>query len=97
MSSSIGIFHFLVLGIILFVIGFFGVVISEKPIKILLSIGVIFGSVCINFVAVSKYCDGLKTEGNTFVIFIILVFLIHIIIFSSLIYNMYKKAKQRTD
>ena len=86
-DSDIGVFHFLTLGIILFIIGFLGIISSKNLVKILLSLGIIYTSVCINFVAISQYCDGLKLEGTTFCIFIILTFFIHLIIFVSIVLN----------
>lgn len=92
-NSTIGIFHFLILGIILFSIGLFGVIVSNNLIKTLLSFVIMFNAVCINFVAISQYCDGIKTEGSTFAVFISVINLIMVIIFISLIINNKDKLK----
>ena len=60
-------------------------------IKIILSAGIIFNAICINFVAISKYCDEIKTEGEVFGIFITIVCFVHLTILISLIINFNKK------
>lgn len=92
-NSTIGISHFLILSLILFSIGIFGIIISNNLIKIMLSCIIIINAVCINFIAISQYSDGLKLEGSTFEIFISVINLIVLIIFISLILNNKDKLK----
>ena len=84
-NSATGVFHFITLGFILFITGIFGVIISENLSKILFSVIIMLNAVCINFVAISRFCDGTKLEGETFCVFILIISLIYTIIFASLI------------
>ena len=95
-NSVIGVFHFLILGFILFTIGLFGIIISKNMIKILFSIIIMLNAVCINFSAISRYCDGTKLEGSAVSIFIIVLSLIYIIIFAAIIIN-YNKQNGTND
>ena len=95
-NSDIGVFHFIILGIILFIIGFIGIISTKNLIKLILSTGIIFNSICINFVAISKYCDETKMEGAVFGVFIAAICFIHLAILISLLIN-YNKKYSSTD
>ena len=94
--SNIEVYHYLVLGLILFFIGLLGIIISKKLIKILLSIEIMINAVCINFVAISNYYDGFMLEGNTMTVFIIIFSLIQTLIFTAIAINMYKHKNVNT-
>ena len=70
---SVGLSHYLVLSAILFLIALFGIIACRNLIKILLCLEILINSVCINFVAISYYIDGVKLEGTAFAIFIIMI------------------------
>ena len=92
-NSEIGIFHFMTLSFILFITGLFGIIISKNIVKILFSVIIILNSICINFVAISRFCDGTKIEGETFSLYIAIISLVYFIIFVSLVihYNQSNK------
>ena len=90
---SIGIYHYLLLGFILFLIGLFGVVISKELIRILLAVEIMMSGVCINFVSISTLCDGLKFDGAIFVVFITIISFIQTAIFVAIIINIFKHKK----
>ena len=70
--DSIGIFHYLILSSLLFVIGICGIFLNRKNIiTILMSIELILLAVNINFVAFSVYLGDLT--GQVFAIFILTV------------------------
>ena len=81
---NINVFHYLVLGGILFLLGFMGMIISKNIIRILISLEVVMNAVCIIFAAISKYTDDLKMEGIAFSIFITIMCLANISIIISI-------------
>ena len=92
-SIQIGLSHYLVLSWILFLLGFLGIIICKNLIKILLCLEILINSVCINFVAISYYIDGIKLEGAAFTIFIIMLSFVNTVILVSLIINIFKHKK----
>lgn len=67
---NISLTHYLVLALILFSIGLFGVIVSKNIIRILISIELMINAVSINFVAFASYNDGLIVNGMIFALFI---------------------------
>jgi len=67
----IGLNHYLIVSLILFLIGIYGVLTRRSAIGILLSIELIFNAVNINFIAFSHFL-GLLT-GQVFALFVIAV------------------------
>ena len=65
--------HYIVLSIILFAIGVFGVLTRRNAIGIIMSLELIFNAVNINMVAFSKYLTPTAIYGEIFTIFIITV------------------------
>ena len=94
LNSNIGVFHFLILGFILFIAGLWGIIISKNPAKMFFSIIIILNAVCINFVGISQFCDGIKLEGSVFYIFIAAISLIYSVIFVFLIINLNNLNKE---
>ncbi|MDD3237701.1 MAG: NADH-quinone oxidoreductase subunit NuoK [Candidatus Gastranaerophilales bacterium] len=71
--TNIGLIHYLVLALVLFCIGLFGIIISKNIIKILICIELMLNAVCINFVAFANYLDGSSVNGMIFALFIIAI------------------------
>ncbi len=65
--------HFIILSIVLFFIGIFGVLTRRNAIGILMSLELIFNAVNINMVAFSKFLTPQEIYGEIFTIFIITV------------------------
>ena len=91
--TNIGIYHYLLLGAVIFLIGLFGVVISKELIRILLALEIMISGVCINFVSVGSLCDGLKFDGVVFAVFITIISFIQTAIFIAIIINIFKHKK----
>jgi NADH:ubiquinone oxidoreductase subunit K len=69
---QIGIYHYLVLGAILFFIGLYGVLTRRNGINVLMSVELMFNAANINFAAVSYYFKGSSfVSGQIFPIFVI--------------------------
>lgn len=88
--SDAGLFHFLIFSIILFLLGFIGIIISKNLIRILISMEIIMNAVCINFAAISKYTDGMKMDGVVFSIFISMICFVNAVIIIAIIINIFK-------
>lgn len=91
--SDIGVFHYLILGSFLFIIGFLGMIICKNLIKMLISSEILITSVCINFIAIAYFCDGIKLEGTSFSIFVSFIMLAQSLILAAIIFNLYKYKK----
>lgn len=91
--SNVGVYHYLFLSIILFLIGLMGVIVSKNLIRLLLSIEILLNAVCLNFIVIANFCDRIKLEGNTFAIFIMFISIIQAVIISAIIINIYRHKK----
>ncbi|MGB2770097.1 MAG: NADH-quinone oxidoreductase subunit NuoK [Candidatus Zixiibacteriota bacterium] len=69
----VGLNHYLILSIVLFCIGIFGVLTRRNAIGILMSIELMFNAVNINFVAFSKFVTPADFVGQIFAIFVITI------------------------
>ena len=67
---NVGLVHYLLLALVLFCIGLFGVIVSKNIIKILICIELMLNAVSINFVAFASFNDGLMVNGMIFALFI---------------------------
>ncbi len=65
--------HFIILSVILFFIGIFGVLTRRNAIGILMSLELIFNAININMVAFSKFLTPQEIYGVIFTVFIITV------------------------
>lgn len=70
---NISLAHYLILALILFFIGFFGVIVSKNLIKVLICIEIMLNAVCINFVAFASYNDPTWVNGMIFSLFIMAI------------------------
>ena len=91
--NSIGLSHYLVLSGILFLIGFIGIIICKNLIKILLCLEILINAVCISFISVAHFVDGIKLEGAAFAVFIIMFSFINASILISVAVNIYKHKR----
>ncbi len=67
---NVGLVHYLIVALVLFCIGLFGVIVSKNIIKILICIELMLNAVSINFVAFASFNDGLMVNGMIFALFI---------------------------
>ena len=87
---KIGLYHYLLLAFLLFIIGFVGTIISKNIIKILICIEFMLTAVNINFVAFAYYVDNIKLSGFVFSLFYIALGAVEIAIALSIFYIMFK-------
>ena len=61
--TEITIYHYLFVGLVVFLIGIIGSVISKNVIKVLISIEIMLTGININFVTFAAYCGSDKFDG----------------------------------
>src|SRR5574344_960101 len=66
---QIGLYHYLALALILFLIGIFGVIICKNVLKVLISIEFMLCAVNINLIAFASFFDNIKLDGLTVALF----------------------------
>lgn len=90
---DIGLYHYLFLGLVLFLIGFFGAIISKNVLKVLISIEFMLTAVNINFVAFASFFDNIKLNGFVFSLFYIAVGAVEIAIAIAIFYLMFSSKQ----
>ena len=93
---NIGLYHYLFLALILFLIGFFGAIISKNVLKVLISIEFMLTAVNINFIAFASFFDNIKLHGFIFSLFYVAVGAVEIAIALAIFYLMFR-AKQSVN
>ena len=93
---NVSLFHYLIISLVLFVIGFVGVIISKNIFKVLISMEFMLTSVNINFIAFSSFVDNVNMTGYVFSIFYIGIGAIELAIAVAIFYLMYK-SKHSVD
>ena len=91
MIFNIGLYHYLILALVLFLIGALGVIISHNVIKILICLEFMLTAVNINFIAFASYNDFVNLDGYVFSIFYVVIGAIEIAIALLIFYLMYKE------
>lgn len=87
---DIGLYHYLFLALILFMIGFFGTIISKNILKVLISVEFMLTAVNINFIAFASFFDNVKLNGLVFSLFYIALGAAEIAIALAIFYLMFK-------
>lgn len=87
---DIGLYHYLFLALILFLIGFWGAIVSKNMIKVLISVEFMLTSVNINFIAFASYFDNIRLDGLVFSLFYLSVGAVEIAIALAIFYLMFR-------
>lgn len=90
---DIGLYHYLFLGLVLFLIGFFGAIICKNVLKVLISIEFMLTAVNINFIAFASFFDNIKLNGFIFSLFYIAVGAVEIAIAIAIFYLMFSSKQ----
>lgn len=91
--SEITMFHYLFLGLVIFVIGIIGAVISKHIIKVLISIEFILTGVNINFITFGTYIDGTTYDGYMISLFYVGIGAVELAVALYIFYLMYNKKQ----
>lgn len=71
--TEVGLTHYIVLAVLLFVIGLFGVLTSRNIIRVLMALELMLAAVNINLVAFNNYINPEVLSGQIFAIFVLTV------------------------
>lgn len=87
---DIGLYHYLFLALILFLIGFFGAIVAKNVLKVLICVEFMLSAVNINFIAFASFFDNIKLNGFIFSLFYIALGATEIAIALAIFYMMFK-------
>ncbi len=90
MIFDIGLYHYLCLALVLFLIGFFGAIIAKNMLKVLICVEFMLTAVNINFIAFASFFDNIKLHGFVFSLFYIAVGAIEIAVALAIFYLMFR-------
>jgi NADH-quinone oxidoreductase subunit K len=94
MAAGLTLNHFLVLGLILFLLGSYCVLSRRNAIGILLGIELILNAANINYIAFSFYgSGGMKYDGQVFAIFVIMLAAAEAVIGLAIILAIYQNLR----
>ena len=91
--QEISIYHYLFLGIILFVIGLIGSIISKQVIKVLISIEFMLTGVNLNFITFATFCDNTNLDGYIMSLFYVAIGAVELAVALYIFYLMYRKKE----
>lgn len=90
---DIGLYHYLFLALVLFLIGFFGAIIAKNILKVLICVEFMLTAVNINFIAFASFFDNLKLEGLVFSLFYLAIGAVEIAIALAIFYLMFRNKQ----
>ncbi|MBR6126940.1 NADH-quinone oxidoreductase subunit NuoK [bacterium] len=90
---EITIYHYLSIGLFMFLAGLIGTILVKNVIKVLISIEIMLLGVNINFVTFATFCDGIKFDGYIFTLFYTGIGAVELAIALYLFYLMFQKKK----
>ena len=93
MLTEIGIYHYLFLGLLLFVIGLVGSILSKHVIQVLISIKFILAGVNLNFITFATFCDNTNLDGYVMALFYVAIGAIELAVALYIFYLMYSKKE----
>jgi len=90
---EITMYHYLLIGLLLFLIGLLGSVLVKNVIKILISIEIMLLGVNINFVTFATFCDSVKFDGYIIALFYVGLGAVELAVALYIFYLMYQKTR----
>lgn len=87
------IYHYLFLGLLLFVIGIAGSILSKHVIKILIALEFMLTGVNINFITFATFCDNTNFDGFIISLFYVGIGAIELAVALYIFYLMYNKKQ----
>ena len=90
---EITMYHYLFLGLVLFLIGICGSILSRHVIKILISLEFMLTGINVNFVTFATYCDNIKFDGYIMALFYVAIGAVELALALYIFYLMYSKKE----
>lgn len=91
--QEITMYHYLFLGLLIFVIGVLGSITTQHIIKVLISIEFILTGVNINFITFATYCDNMNFDGYIIALFYVAIGAVELAVALYIFYLMYLKKE----
>ena len=88
---EITMYHYLFIGMLMFLIGLLGSVLVKNMIKVLISIEIMQLGVNINFVTFASFCDNVKFDGYIIALFYVGLGAVELAVALYLFYLMFQK------
>ena len=88
---EITMYHYLFIGMLMFIIGLLGSVLVKNMIKVLISIEIMLLGVNINFVTFASFCDNVKFDGYIIALFYVGLGAVELAVALYLFYLMFQK------
>ena len=89
----IGMYHYLFIGLTLFIIGLVGSILVKNVIKVLICIEFMLTGVNINFITFATYCDNINYNGYIMALFYVGIGAIEFAIALYIFYLMFQKKE----
>lgn len=86
-------YHYLFVGLILFIIGLAGSILAKNVIKVLIAIEFMLTGVNINFITFASYCDSINLDGYIMALFYVGIGAAELAIALYIFYLMFRKKK----
>lgn len=87
---DIGLLHYLILALLMFILGIAGIMISRNLLRIVMSMLVVSLSIILNFAAFGTYCDDTLANSNLVCVFVILLAFVQVSIGLAVFYKIYR-------
>ena len=91
--QEVTMYHYLFLGLALFVIGILGSITSKHIIKMLICIEFILTGVNINFITFATYCDTVNLDGYVMALFYVAIGAVELAVALYIFYMMHIKKR----
>lgn len=91
--QEITIYHYLFVGLLLFVIGLAGSILSKHVIKVLISIEFMLTGVNLNFITFATFCDNTNLNGYVMSLFYVAIGAVELAVALYIFYLMYSKKE----
>lgn len=87
---DIGLLHYLVLAMLMFLLGIVGIIISRNLLRIIMSMLLVSISIVINFITFGSFCSESLSDANLISFFVILISAIQITIALAIFFKIYQ-------
>lgn len=88
---EITMYHYLFMGLVIFILGLAGSILLKNVIKILISIEFMLTGININFITFASYCDNIDFNGYILSLFYVGIGAVELAVGLYIFYLMYKK------
>ena len=91
--TEITLYHYLFVGLFVFVLGFAGSIVCKNIIKVLICIEFMLTGVNINFATFAKYCGGSSADGFVIILFYTAIGAVELAVALYIFYFMHSKKQ----